>query len=141
MSAFVVTDETINRILYLATVDRRGVDNLRWRGVNLLPLDDPACVDPLTDLGNRLRALNVAAVRTRYADGAAEMIGSDGPRRFNAKACSRVVAYKALQCWLYQCSEGDVPETPLFKQMDTLRNDIAADIVADLPAYSAAEWG
>jgi len=24
--------------------------------------------------------------------------------------CAPVQAYKALQCWLYQCAEGDIPE-------------------------------
>lgn len=50
-------------------------------------------------------------------------------------------ALKSLRCWLYQCSEGNVPEQPLFKALERYAGDLAFHIVAELPGWNAAEWG
>lgn len=53
----------------------------------------------------------------------------------------RIDCYKAISCLLYQCSEGNVPETSLFGELAKLRNDLAGIIVCGLPEYEAAPWG
>lgn len=52
-----------------------------------------------------------------------------------------VFAVKQLQCLLYQCSEGDVPDSPLFQAMQKLSGDLCESIVRRLPAYERAPWG
>jgi hypothetical protein len=53
----------------------------------------------------------------------------------------RVTAYKAISCLLYQCAEGDVPECPLYQDLERLAARLAADIVRSLPEYEKAPWG
>ena len=49
--------------------------------------------------------------------------------------------YKTIQCYLYQCYEGDVPETPLFKVLKKLEKEVACYIVENQPEYEEAQWG
>jgi hypothetical protein len=53
----------------------------------------------------------------------------------------RLAAMKLLRCWLYQCSEGEVPETALFKAFAELSNTLAQVVVSELAEYEAAPWG
>jgi hypothetical protein len=41
---------------------------------------------------------------------------------------------------LYQCAEGNVLKTSLYKDLDKLSCDIADKIISDLPEYKNAEW-
>lgn len=52
-------------------------------------------------------------------------------------------SYKSLQCWLYQCCEGDIPEvSKLYKFFDTVViRHMANSIITKTPAYEQAEWG
>jgi hypothetical protein len=52
-----------------------------------------------------------------------------------------VQAYKSLRCLIYQCSEGDIPETPLYKALVNYAAAIAAYIVCSTPEYDEAAWG
>ena len=55
--------------------------------------------------------------------------------------CSRVEALKALRCVIYQCSEGDIPDTSLlYKRMTDRANALCREIVSDLPEYEQAAW-
>jgi hypothetical protein len=53
-----------------------------------------------------------------------------------------VQVLKSLQCWLYQCNEGDVPTTALYGLFD---NDVQlylmSEIIDTLPEYQNAYWG
>jgi hypothetical protein len=48
---------------------------------------------------------------------------------------------KAVSCLRYQCFEGDVPETPLFKALDGLANALAYEVARKTEEYAKAEWG
>jgi len=49
--------------------------------------------------------------------------------------------YKALLCWAYQCSEGEIEQMPLFLIFEQISNTLAHGIVARLKAYEEADWG
>lgn len=49
--------------------------------------------------------------------------------------------YKSLKCYLYQCCEGKVPETDLYKTLRNIETIWADYIVSDLPEFQAAIWG
>ena len=49
------------------------------------------------------------------------------------------VLAKLLSCYLYQCSEGDVPEEGLFKVLDAYRDNLSQ--YEGTPEYEAAPWG
>ena len=48
---------------------------------------------------------------------------------------------KSIDCYLYQCSEGNVPESALYKAVQSIRNTLANWIIRNTTAYNAANWG
>ena len=48
---------------------------------------------------------------------------------------------KSIDCYLYQCSEGNVPELALYKAIQSIRNTLANWIIRNTIAYNAANWG
>ena len=47
---------------------------------------------------------------------------------------------KSLQCYVYQCSEGTVPDTPIYKAIDALSTRLAIFIACHQKEYEDAEW-
>jgi hypothetical protein len=91
-----------------------------------------------TQLGQQMLDLNQTSLWYRYED----------PKRrlkFIYKPVPRtsIQTFKALQCWLYQCDEGNILETAtLFKFFDTyIIPKWAEYIVVRTAEYDAAEWG
>lgn len=139
MSAFVVEDKTINRVVSFLAYDREG-GHIRRMIQERIGLDIESQVGQET-LGKLMFSLNCDAVNQRYGDDqAAEFRPLDYKytRDFYA---ARLHAFKALQCWSYQCSEGNIEETPLFQVMDRVRGDMAEMIVSRLKEYDTINWG
>jgi hypothetical protein len=134
MSAFVVSDKTINRVVtYLSCsngtrhyAERLGLD-----------ISTPKAEK---ELGEKMFALNVRSVDARYGEGEATKFRPLDYRWKPEVFTNNFQAYKSLSCWLYQCAEGDVPETELYKKLDKIGNFMAHEIVASLPEYEKAEW-
>ncbi len=73
-----------------------------------------------------------------------EYIASEVPEPYNyvpVMYLSKPARLKAIQCYCYQCLEGDVPERALFKRVEETLNFLAREIVEAMPEYEAAEWG
>jgi len=140
MSAFITSDENINSIISFIRSDSgknqhiyRSLENtnLTWSG------QDDARV-----LGSKMRDLNIEAVCARYTDDKVEVLrGNDDYKFVETLRPSRIQAYKSLRCWLYQCTEGHIPETDLFKAFDQVSSEMAKHIVNRLPEFDAATWG
>lgn len=153
MSAFVVEHKTINRIVSeLRTQARRGG---HWERTYLVgPVLKAAELDNLADhnengaetwqaLGMALLVANVDAVMQRYEGSAPDNLPGRMDEtllsyRFRIEDASLLTAYKSLRCLHYQMAEGDVPERPLYKALETLSGQWAHKIVQDLPEYDAA---
>ena len=140
MSAYIVEDETINRVV---TWLRREV------AISHFTLDRLAReydVDLTSDgwdakLAQAMFQLNCDGVNARYGKGEAEKFR---PLNFTYKPeipYSLVQVLKSLQCWHYQCSEGDVPKTKLYQFFEEVEHHVALKIVMNLPAYDKAKWG
>lgn len=123
MSAYIVDKKTIDRII-------NGMQQLNLNH----EMGDIDIIDN-DDLGQQLWDMNAAAVDQRY-----EETNNKQPYTFNGVNVSKIQAFKSLRCFMYQCSEGDIPYTDLYKQMDIIGDRMAAKIVYDLPAFDAAEW-
>jgi hypothetical protein len=144
MSAFVVEDRTINQVITWLDLHRREQPYLLHQikavtGYN--PEDD--AYDEQTGwpaLGQAMFDLNVRAVEARYGEGeAAQFRPLDYRHHF--ERTTDIGVYKALQCWLYQCSEGDVPEMPLYKLFDHyVQQTIGYSIISKLPEWEAVAW-
>ncbi len=107
-------------------------------------------------LGQWLTNMNAKAVDCRYNEKNAVPLYRNtymGPYNTRAELVKR---YKAIQCLAYQCAEGNVPETPLYKQLIAAENTVASmiipghpdlqyfdasDIIGRMPEYKAAPWG
>jgi hypothetical protein len=145
MSAYVVDDKTINGIL--PHLSAQEFDTLARAACDTFTLERDDVEDGV--LGEALRTLNVAAVLQRYPDCSVERGDLPGPHPFLpyryapilAGGGSKVQALKSLRCLLYQCSEGTIPETPLYKALDDLSSRWALEIVEKLPEYDRARWG
>ena len=133
MSAFLVDTRTIDRILTWLTSEQEASGWVRC----VLGEAYPWLEGWQTTLGQEMLDLNQLALQQRYGE---------KPRRlayaFHPAPCSTVQAFKSLECWLYQCSEGNVPERKLFKVFhDKVKPVLATVIISQLPEYEAADWG
>ena len=130
MSAFIVSDKTMNiAVNAFFKHDRQMRD---------------APQDQLELLGRQLFDMNSTAVEARY--GESDDGFSDTPdyswtplRLYEGKA-ALCAMFKAVQCLRYQCSEGDVPNYPLYKRLNDLLETLSYEIICRLPEYNKAEW-
>src|SRR2546428_12610533 len=112
MSAFIVEDKTINKVV---TWLQREVSRERF-SIDQIASKYPIDLYSYTweeELAQAMFQLNCAAVDARYGEGTAK---KDVTIPFVYKPEYNVpltYVFKALQCWIYQCSEGDIPETKL----------------------------
>ena len=136
MSSFIVDDKTINSIVFHITRDKDShyVTNKFSTG---------ELVGKPKELGEEMYKLNLVAVEDRYGDYAAMTMGAISKADYSYRAvnASPIQTLKNLQCWLYQCSEGEVPGSTLYKMMEAYASELAKDIVRALPEYDLANWG
>jgi hypothetical protein len=143
MSAFVISPETMSRaVRAICARNSYGQIIPTFAGV------DTSAKNACTLIGRRLFTLNVEAVMQRYPDDNAseyaytetfELLTPNNPAMHRGKAL--IAGYKALGSLAYQCSEGDVPQTDLYRELRTAMGAIAEQIVTNLPEYEAAPHG
>jgi hypothetical protein len=140
MSAFMVEDRTIN---YVVNWLRRNVEQFSFIPHRLKELGFDTSVPGWAEkLGQAMFQLNVEAVEARYGTGEAAKFRKLDYRFEHTEAVSLLQVLKSLRCWLYQCTEGDVPETALYGLFDTeIRLYLMDKIITALPEYQEAEWG
>jgi hypothetical protein len=97
-------------------------------------------------LADAMLAMNLDAFRQRYGIRALlvedlDCVDLDKGNWEPLEAFSEVQLFKSLQCFLYQCSEGDVDEKPLYKALTTITDLLAPFINEESSEYEAAQWG
>jgi hypothetical protein len=132
MSAYVVEDETINRI---ATWLRDGRYNCCFSKLEELGYSKTTDKS-LSLLVTDMLAMNVKAVNARYGENAKPSFLS-----FKPVQATIIQVYKSLECFLYQCSEGDVHKEPLYIALKAATCDLAKEIIGGLKSYNEAKWG
>lgn len=151
MSAFVVDRKCMDRIVRTLTArGRYGQILPRFAGI------DTSAPGAATEIGRRLFTLNIEAVMQRYPDtqdNPDNLPGEHGamsiattyraPQHSPATLARRdlVDGVKALQCLSYQCSEGNVPSTELYREIQAAIGEVCEAIVSSLPEYETAAWG
>lgn len=136
MSAYIVEDFCIKKVItYLLDSRAKAMESHISGPVKGLGYD-LSRNDGCLKLAKDMLAMNVEAVAARYGSADSEKFGA-----FSEVHCSKIQAYKSLQCFLYQCTEGDVDEKPLYKALKEVENSLAASIVNELPEYDKAVWG
>jgi hypothetical protein len=91
-------------------------------------------VDP-TAIGQQLLDLNFLAYNHRYSQK-----GPTPTYSWNIKGLTRVQLYKTLQCYLYQCTEGDIPDTRIYKYLERELRTLADYIITEIPDYQSHPW-
>lgn len=147
MSAYIVSDATIDAIINHYRHDHRSND---FRGWLALYTDEIAGLDGneiWSMLGNKLRAMNERAIVSRYGEGSLIlMTGGDEYAPYvysNTTPRPLCQVYGALGCYLYQCSEGNVPNEELYKVLDHEHNKMAHNLIRDLARRAGVTipWG
>lgn len=160
MSCFIVSNESLNRVVQAA----RALD-CKHRYEYLGKAFEELKYDLETDaerLGQDLFDMNVDAFCERYpadeVDPEVIVEPFDYPHRtrypedigeFEYYAAmpapltreALIQAHKSASCLLYQCSEGDVPERPLFKALKAFTQRLAKEFITIDPRWEEALWG
>lgn len=110
----------------------------------------PTSVDELNRLGRAIWNMNADAFEARYGyekgSGNAEAMADLPTMRaeaaaytYNPRSEPIAALYKSLRCLLYQCAEGSVDETQLYRTLDTIATRLT--YLSETPEYEAAPWG
>ena len=121
MSSYIVDDSTINRIT--SYLNRWAHSDKMHRGAYALQelgycLDDS---NELERLGADMFRLNVAATSQRYHGESIETLpGTVGHYEYTHhwENCDAATVLEELSRFIYQCAEGNVPESPLYQALD-----------------------
>jgi len=142
MSAFIVKDKTINRILsffYWNKDDmlKHTIDfKLKELGISLRELTKDEDIDAeLSRLGKAMFRLNYASVNQRY-----ERKDKPEPYKFKDVKTEIIQALKSLNCFLYQSCEGNCEEENIYKVLREIETAITKNIVYNLEEYNSADW-
>lgn len=93
-----------------------------------------------TWLGRALFKMNIESAVERYGENHGMDAGNEMAFEYVRVIASRVQCLKAMQSLRYQCSEGSIDETPLYKLLDDAIGSLAESICRELPEYDRAEW-
>jgi len=138
MSAFLVGDPTINHI-----ADMMVYGPVSQYISPILPhLEQKECA-------NRLKILNLESLNQRYGDNWDDVDAEVSDERFdkypirimnNTPAPSLIQSLKHVQCYLFQCNEGNVPDSSLYKDVEKLQNGLIWEIISNMKEYNQATW-
>ena len=129
MSAYIVDNKTINVIVFV----------LRRSDFMAIQIKEKFNIDIKTDKGiselaHRLYALNVSGVGARYGS-ADDMVGAgfEYKPEYNH---TQLEAYKNLKELMYQCAEGEVVESKLYKFFNnSVHKHFADEVITNMPDY------
>jgi hypothetical protein len=124
MSAFIVSEKTMHRVVHA-----------------MMPQDAPC--EACDEMGRQLYRLNAEAVKHRYSHRSPEEVGAAGDfsgYKYAVIFPPLIQQFTSLSCLIYQCSEGKVPETPLYQTLKRRQISLAIEIVCNLAEYRQAEW-
>lgn len=136
MSAYIIDPETMDRIisyLYLRNAGQRLYPrHTLWHGLAELQPRDHA---EAQEIGQAVYVMNREAVRHHYPQDDDSQL--PGPSEWTIDQwvwhptlpVSARQAYDEIGCLLYQCSEGDVPETRLYQRLELMRITLAMELV------------
>ena len=141
MSAFVVDDETINKVVsYIYSKANAPDSSISWKETKLYKMGYDVFSEPCIELAQKMFNLNVAAVNARYGEGKAEKFRPLDFKYWNAPA-PLIQVIKALETWKYQCTEGKISDYALYKAMVELHCLFCIEALRQTDEYKASPWG
>ncbi len=139
MSAFMVNTNVMAKVVTAILLNFDTFDGDSTCRGTLLAAPTDAQEAAGTKIGQKLFLLNRTALCARYDLGdhlrLPEFVFE------NWADATPVEQFKAMSCLLYQCSEGKVPNSPIYEELNRAAGELAQRIVQDLPEYDKAAWG
>ena len=86
-----------------------------------------------------LNTLNSLALKVRYNEEPTPGYLYSGIK-LSETPRNKIQCLKSLQCLIYQCSEGEVVKTGLYKKLVEVQNQLQDLIISDMPEYKQAVW-
>ena len=166
MSAYLVNDDTINLVSKLLVEDKtiNLITDLFCYGYkqNLkasVPIEPRQSGGWSSKLAIELKRMNLKALEARYPANWQELTEHQGIDEIDVETEDGEIIpgfevfddqhpygetlpqkLKHVQCYLYQCNEGDISETPLFKAVQRLEAEMKNVIINELASYQEASW-
>ena len=136
MSAFIVSKNCMKHIIYNLFWDhefKRMDCTLQHNGYRVS--------EDFNRLFMDFYKMNQEAVKYRYSDCESDYakIPVEGPV-WDGDKLDKYQALKSMECLRYQCSEGKIPETKLYKFLDELITAWQSYIISEIPEYIKAKW-
>lgn len=136
MSAWIVDKDCIDRIVTFCLNEPRlakQIFKVDFEG-------DPEEKDStLNKVGRKLWEMNHKAVEYRYDD----KLNRKDVKAYvwGYKTATIHQVLKSIHCLAYQCCEGKVPNSRLYKQLGRLGDCVAEKIARETEGYEKAVWG
>jgi hypothetical protein len=139
MSAFMVNANVMAKVVTAILLNLDTFDGESTHRTALLAAPTHAQKEAGAKIGRKLFLMNRRALHGRYGCSDNNRL----PQFVFEKwaAATPVEQFKAIHCLLYQCSEGNVPNSPLYGELNCVAGELAQRIVQDLPEYDKASWG
>ena len=141
MSTHVVDESNVERI---ATIIRYGFPENRMEHFKKLLIESGWDIDTTKgfhDLCVAMHSMNVIATTDHHKHKG--FTASSYVLSHKYKATTRTSIFqelKSIDCFLYQCDEEVIRESPLLKLIKDLRNQVANVMIRGLPEYNIAAW-
>ena len=129
MSAFLVTEKTLYNCMKAITKAQYSA----------LYKDIDGSQKKFKIIFMALNSLNSLALKVRYNEEPSPGYKFCSIKYTEASSC-KIQLLKSLNCFIYQCSEGSVIKTGLYKKLLEVKSDLQDLIIRDLPEYEKAVW-
>ena len=139
MSAFIVNANVMAKVVTAILLNLDMFDGESTGRVALLAAPTDAQKKIGTKIGRKLFLLNRKALHARYGCGEHLHVPEFVFEKW--ADATPVEQFKAIHCLFYQCSEGDVANSPLYDELNHAAGELAQRIVQDLPDYDRASCG
>lgn len=137
MSAFIVSNRTINEIVSFLKYDKKRDYGYIAKHVEVLGYNFDL-TESCEMLAHELYNLNYMAVNDRYSENSEHMTTTFTYQPVLME--SKYQAIKSMDCWLYQCSEGEIPQNELFKAIEKVRDSLCHKIIQRSKEYDVCKW-
>ena len=137
--SYIVDDKTINKVVSYLYAKAKGPDSTAYPALDKMGYNLINPVD-LKRLAHAMFNLNVDAIQARYGEADGE--GFPLPSfTYVFTPATQIEVIKAVECWKYQCTEGELPSTFLYKAMKQTLSLLCSDYIHQLDEYEATPWG
>lgn len=136
MSSFIVSEKCMNNIIYNLFWDhefKRLHSILKRNGYDTDTDFDMLAID--------LYEMNKEAVKQRYNESKdSDYIKIPNSFNWDKGKLNKYQCLKSMKCLRYQCSEGNVPKTKLYKFLNDLITEWTDYILDEIPEFINADW-